>query len=524
MSTSTIHTENDRRLGRRRRVAAAASVASLALVLSACATPAGETATGDAKATSISIAMSGDPTTLTPVLTTSQTNINVAEQVTEKLIEFSADGESFEPRLATAWEQLDDFTTRITLREGVKFTNGEDFNAASAQYSIVEVLGNTISYGAEAAVLTSVEILDDYTIDVKSPEPSGIRELALASASFQYPMDYFAEVGEEGFSEAPIGTGPYTFVEWIKGDHLTLKANPDYWDGEPAIDEVIFKIIPDKSAQIAALQSGQIDFMSDVPVGSIKTVEGSADLNFVTRPSTRIFSLGLSTLTDTPIADPAVRRALQHAIDVEALIENQLGGLGFPLQGQALVPAIFGFDPSLEPYEYDVEKTKELLAAAGYPDGFTITFKYSSGRYAQDAELGQAIAAQLALVGITANQEVLESGTFIEQLRSLSLNDMYLSGSLPPLDAAFMYEQYAAGSPYKYYDNPTIDQLHLEQGITADSAERLEIFHEMTAELRADPPSVPLFQGVDTYVLSNRISGFTPRATQFVDLRELVLE
>lgn len=523
MNTSTIHSAGDRR----KRIpwaATAATVVAAALVLSACSAPADETAPGEAKPTTITIAMASDPTTLTPALTTGQVNLTVAEQITEKLIEFTPDGKSFEPRLATKWEQLDDLTTRLSLREDVKFTNGEAFNATSAQYSLMEVMRNAVAYNAESKIITAVDIVDEYTIDVKSSNVNGLRMIALASSSYQYPMDYYASVGEDGFSNEPIGTGPYVFVEWLKGAQLTFKANVEYWDGEPEIDNVIYKIIPDRSAQIAAVQSGQVDLMTDVPVGAIRTVEETPGLNLVKAPSNRIFYLRLSELTDTPLRNVDVRKALQFAIDRQALIKNQLGGLGTELSGQILVPSYFGFDSSLKPDEYNVEKTKKLLAEAGYPDGFTITFKYSSGRYLQDTELGQAIAAQLALVGITAKQEVLEPGTFIEQLKNLTLNDIALTGSLPSPDGHFMYQQFGEGSPYLYYDNPTINKLLIAESSTADSDERLKIFAQMAQEFRDDPAFVPLFQGADTYLMSDKVMNFTPRASQFVDVRELSIK
>jgi len=492
------------------------------LGLAACSS--GGTAPEGDEPTSLTIALTADPRSLLGASSTVQQEINVSEQITEKLIEFSVDATQFEPRLATAWEQVDDTTLRLTLREGVTFTNGEPFDAESVVYSLDEVMLAAPAYSAFVSMIESAEAVDEHTVDVTSASPTGLMPLALAMGSFQYPKDYLAEVGEEEFGSAPVGTGPYVLDEWVRGERVSLTANPDYWDGAPAVDEVTFQVIPDKSAQMAAIQSGQIDLMNDIPVGSVETARNSSGLSFVTRPSNRVFYLILSTLTDTPLQDPAVRRALWYAIDTQSLIDQQLGGLGSQLTGQVLVESYFGFDPDVATVEYDPDRARELLAEAGYPDGFEVVFTYSSGRYAQDAELGQAIAAQLAEVGVTVEQEVLESGTFLTQLTSLELNDMALMGSLPPPDAHFMYQQFQSGSTYSYSSIPAIDALIEQEMATADADERRAIFREMSDIFQEDPAFVPLFQGEDTYLMDAGLSGFEPRASQFLDLRALATE
>lgn len=503
---------------RRRAIAVVAVLGALA-ALTACSADGGDSGGGgDANLT---VALTADVRSLAPSSSTVQQEINVSEQITEKLVEFSVDATEIEPRLATSWTQVDDVTLELDLRTGVEFTNGEAFDAESAVYSINEVTLTAPPYSSFVSMIDHAEVVDENTIRVVAKGPTGLLLNALAMGSFQYPAEYFAEVGLEGFGAAPIGTGPFVLDKWTKGDSISMTANPDYWGGAPAINSLTFRVIPDKSAQIAALQSGQIDLMNDVPVGSINTIRDGDGVTLATRPSNRIFMLDLSELTDTPLADPAVRRALWYAIDTESLIENQLGGLGTPLNGQILVPTYFGYAEGGETTEYDPEKARELLADAGYPDGFSVTFKYSSGRYTQDTELGQAIADQLSSVGITVTQEPLESGTFLTQLTTLELNDMFLFGTLPPPDAHFMYQQFLTGSTYSYYSNTEVDELLAKEASSADQDERAAVFAQITDIFREDPPFVPLFQGEDTYGVSTRVDGFTPRASQFLDITSI---
>ncbi len=485
--------------------------------------PAEEEAMESASSGELIIAHGIDPRSFWANSSTTQQEINVSEQISEKLFEFTPDADDYEPRLATSWEQIDDTTLRIQLREGVTFTNGEPFNAESAVFSIQTML-EAPSYAFFTSSIDSAEVVDEYTIDVKTKNPTLLHMPALAMGSFQYPIEYFSELGPDEFGLAPIGTGPYTFVEHVADSHVTLQANPDYWNGPPAIETVTFRTIPEGAAKLAALEAGEVDFIIDVPLDALNRVEGNADLQLFSRPSNRIFYMTYSTLSDTPLQDPAVRRALWHAIDVDAIIEGLFDGRASRLNGQTLAPAFFGYDPDREPAEYDPELARQLLADAGYPDGFEITFKYPSGRYAQDKELGQILAAQLADVGITANQEVLEPGTFLTQLSQLELNDLFFAGSLPPPDAHFMLTQYQTGFRYSYYSNPEFDAL-LEAGTqTADPEERLEIYHQILDIFAEDPPYLPLYRGEEYYAGQDGFGGFTPRASQFLDVREFTLE
>jgi peptide/nickel transport system substrate-binding protein len=534
-----------RRLTRRDFLKSAAG-ATGAIVLAACAppatpgpssAPATESAATSAPAaqptsapTQAALAPSGqltiaqgiDPRSLWSNSSTTQQEINVSEQITEKLFEFSADASEFEPRLATEWEQIDDTTLRMKLREGVNFTNGEEFDAESAKSSI-EVMLEAPSYAFFVASIAGAEVVDKYTVDIKTKNPTLLHMPALAMGSFQYPAKYFAEVGSDGFGQSPIGTGPYKFVDWVKDSHITLEANPDYWAGPPAMETVIFRNIPEGAAKLAALEAGEVDFIIDVPLDAVERVENNTDLQLFSRPSNRMFYLTGSTLSDSPIKNPAVRRALWYAVDVDALIQGLFKGRATRLNGQILVPGFFGYDPDRKPTPYEPEKAIQMLADAGYPDGFEITFKYPAGRYAQDKEAGQAIAAQLAKVGIQTNQEVLEPGTFLDQLVNLELNDLYFGGSLPPPDAHFMFTQFQTGFRYSYYSNPKFDELLQKGATTADREERIQIYKQIMDIFDEDPPYVPLYRPEDYYAGTQSVSGFTPRASQFLDVRAIKL-
>ena len=494
--------------------------------------PTGDDATEDAAETDDSgdsaddeelvIGMGFSPRSLWANSSTAQQEVNISEQITEKLIEFGPNAE-FEPRLASSWEQIDDTTLELVLEEGVTFTNGEAFNAESAVYSL-EVMLNSAAYGTFTSAIASAEAVDEYTVRITTASPTGLHMAALAVGSFQYPMAHFEEVGEEAFGTAPIGTGPYILDELVLGEEVRLVANQDYWNGAPDIERVIFRTIPEPSSQLAALETGEIGLLLDMPLDAADRIESSPDLQVIGRPGSRMYSLTMSAISDSPMAEPAVRAAIKYALDVEAIIAGPLQGRGVQLQDQMLTEAYFGFDPTREAVEYDPDRAIELLAEAGYPDGFDAVFKYPSGRYVKDAEVSQVIAAQLAEVGINVTQEVLEPGTFLDQLSNLELNDMYFGGTLPPADAHYVYFQYECEWRYAYYCRDDIDELLVEGTSTADAEERMAIYDEMRAIFDEDPPAVPLYVTEDLYGATAALSGFTPWASQFVDVRSFVLD
>ncbi|GAA0714042.1 hypothetical protein Drose_25860 [Dactylosporangium roseum] len=488
--------------------------AAAVLALTGCSSGGGSGSSGESR---LVVAQTADTRSLFANSSTSQLEINISEQVNEKLIEFSADGTKFEPRLAESWEQVDPLTLRVKLRTGVKFTNGEAFNAESAKFSL-ETMLKANAYKAFTNSIGSIAVVDENTVDVKAASPSDLVLASLAMGSFQYPKKHFETVGEKEFAAAPVGTGPYKFKEWTKGVKITFERNPDYWNGKVGFDVLEFRIIPDPAAQVAALQSGEVDVVVDVPRGSVEQIEATKSLKLATRPSNRIYYATFNTIKPGPLQNPKVRLALRYAVDTNALLEGPLDGHGFPLKGQITSAAFFGHDETRQPTTYDPVKAKQLLAEAGYPNGFEFHLQYSSTNI---KEVGQALATQFEAIGLTVKQDLLESGTFLQRLVAKELEGVFYSGSLPPPDSHFMYQQFESTFRYAYYANPKIDELIKQELASADRAERAKIFKSMLDEFDQNPAFIPLFQAKDAYGLNGKIEGFTPRASQFLDVRAL---
>jgi len=445
--------------------------------------------------------------------------LNVSTLISERLIDLDQNG-GLVPVLATSWKQLDDVTIQLDLRQNVKFTNGEEFDSESAKFSIEEMIAAP-NYQTFVGVIAGAEVVDKHTLNVKTKTPTGVGLLALAMGSYQFPKQYYSEVGKDVFGNKPYGTGPYTLVNWVKDSQVTLEANLEYWGGPPSIKTVIFRNIPEGSARIAALEAGDVDLIVDVPLDAVERLESTAGLNVAAVPGLRMYNLTLSTLpnlTDSPLTDPKVRKAIGYALDVDTIVDTIFSGRATHLANQPLSPVYFGHNPNLQPIPYDPEKAKQLLAEAGYPDGFEVTFKYPAGRYVQDKEVSQAIAGQLSKVGIRTNQVVLEPGTFLDQLNKLELNDMYFSGSMPPPDAHFIFMNYLCGFVYSYHCNEEYTAMWEEAAATVDPEERRQIYWKMLDNLIEDPPAVPLYYVNDHYAYRDNVVGFVPWASGHVDV------
>lgn len=301
------------------------------------------------------------------------------------------------PWLATSYENPDELTWRFHLRQGVKFHNGNDFTADDVKFTLGRLAEDDSVWNARKFV-ERVEVVDDYTVDIITMEPYA----AFMTRVVLWHMtdeEYFEEIGADGFASAPIGTGPFEFVEWVKDERLVLEANPDYWGGSPRIQTVIFQPIPESATRIAALESGDVDIITAVPPEYVDQAPGGVEI--VTVPGTRAFYLGMNVDVE-PFDDVRVRQAMNYAIDVESIIENVLNGLARRIDNP-LLPEAFGY-AATPVYSYDLDKARSLLAEAGYPDGFEMELDTQPPL----KEIAEILAGQLSAVGINAKVNIME--------------------------------------------------------------------------------------------------------------------
>ena len=296
----------------------------------------------------INVAFDTDTPTMDPHMHAERAGVIVNWHIFDSLF-FRQSDMTVVPGLVESYETLEPTTLQLKLKQGIKFHNGEPFNAECVKFSIDRVLDPQSKSPRITAInwIESVEIVDDYTVKLllKNPYPLWQQELQNFA---MVPVKYVQEKGKEYFGEHPVGTGPYKFVKWTRGQEIVLTANDDYFKGAPRIKDVVFKIIPDASTQLAALMSGAVDVLRNISPEDIPMFQARKNISVYTVPILRFnwMYLSDSMTAGSPLADKRVRQALNYAINMPEIIENIVGGLG--TQCLCLNPMHFGFDPTVK--------------------------------------------------------------------------------------------------------------------------------------------------------------------------------
>lgn len=477
-----------------------------------------------ASAQTLVVAQGQDLTLLNPIKTTAQVELNAGRQMVESLLMMDNDNMTILGQLATDWRRIDEYTVEFDLREGVFFTNGEPFNAEAAKFSL-ELQAEEPAMSGMMDTIETVEIIDDYTIRVHTKTPDPLLEISFAGSSYILPPAYYQEVGEDAFNAHPIGTGPFVFVKRVSGQYVELERNEDYWGEYPNIERIHFRGIQEDGARLAALQTGEVHIATNIPLSMYQRVANSSGVTAETVQGARMYLLILDSRTDdTPIHNKLVRQAMNYAVDKEALLDVLFEGQGSVIQGQQATPDFFGFNPDIEAYPYDPEKARELLAEAGYPDGFTEVFSYPFGRLAGDKEVAEAVAAMFEDVGITIVHEVLESGEWLNQLVTQQLSPISLAGYATPPDAHYQYHINVEGQRYTYYANTEYDELVLAAMTETDREAREQLYFQAAEIAYDDPPFVYLVAPADLYGVSDRVEGLVVRPDQWLYLHDVTFK
>ncbi len=356
----------------------------------------------------LTIAQFVDPPNLDPYNTTAP-YISVFAQICEPLIYWDSDSSGnavIKKLLATDYRWLDDTRLQIKLRTGVRFSNGEPFNAAAAKFSL-EQLFAAFNYSQWLKdLLKEVTVVDDTTVVLALTKPAGYVVSVLAYGSFQVAPKDFQTRGKDAFNQSPVCTGPWMFKEHRKDSHITLAANPAYWGGTPKFKTITYRIIPDDAARVAALEAGEVDIAPNVPHSAAARVEGKSGLKLLSVPSLRQFATFFDTANPKakPLEDARVRQALNLAIDRAAICKQIFAGRCTPMDGQHLSKWHSGYNPALKAYPFDPAQAKKLLADAGHPNGFELDYTYTTGRYPLDKPAGEAMASYLRAVGLKVNE------------------------------------------------------------------------------------------------------------------------
>ena len=335
------------------------------------------------------------------------------DNIAESLLRWEAPGK-LGPGLATKWTLVDPKIWELELRRGVKFHNGETFNANAVKffYDTMNDPNLVSPTKTNHTWVERVEIIDDYKVRIHTRllYPSATGQLTVA---YMMPPEHVKKTGYAEIRARPVGTGPYRFVEHVKDDHVTFQAFDGYWGGATQIKTLIYRPIKEDAARISALIAGEIDLALDLPPELVPVVQQRKELKVKQVLSARTFAINFSKMDPSyPTNKREFREAVDYAIDRDALNKAILSGTGAPAAW--LNPLSFGVNPAIKPRAYDPKKARELLAQAGYPNGIDVEFDVPVARYIKDKEMGEAIAGQLAQVGIRARVNPMEWGLFTQ--------------------------------------------------------------------------------------------------------------
>ena len=378
------------------------------------------------------IGLAADVTSMDPHFLAIAPNINIGWHVFDALTHVDEDTRLI-PGLAVSWRALDATTWEFRLRPGVRFHDGAELTAEDVVFSIERTLKvPNGQYGIFTRRIVAKEVLDAHTLRLKTATPYAMVPYDLNSV-FIVSRKAAARSGPEDFDsgKAMVGTGPFRFVRFARGDRIELARNDAYWGTKPAWERVAFRIVPTDPARLAGLLSGELDAIEQVPTADLPRIRRDARLNTVQKVSWRTIFFYLDQHRDQPagLADTAgvplarnpfrdlrVRRALSKAINRPAIAERLMDGAAIPASN-LVSPPVFGYAPDLKPEPYDPEGAKRLLAEAGYPEGFAMTLSATNNRYVNDEQIAQAVAQMLARVGVRARVETLPLNAYLPKGR-----------------------------------------------------------------------------------------------------------
>lgn len=511
----------------------------------------------------------GDSVQLDPAIVTDGESFRVTGQCLEPLYQYEPGSTTPIPALAENCTPNEDATEwTCNLRQGVKFHDGTDFNADAVLFNyerwrftdnpyhfesqVFEYYGAMWGGFDDESIITSVEKTDDYTVKftLNAPLAPFLANLAMDMFAISSPAaieQYGEDYGTP--SAGCVGTGPFKFVEWVEGDHITIEANDDYWGGRPSVDQVIIRVIPDDSARFLALRAGDIHALEQAVVEDLQAAEDDPNLYILTRPALNTAYLAFNYKLEE-FQDIRVREAVAHAINREGLVENFYGKYGETAKN-LLPPLVWGHNDTIEPFAYDPELSKQLLTDAGFPDGLSeVTVAedmvdadgnvvFQAGEklplrlyympvtrfyYPSPKEIGEAMAADLANAGI--NVELYLEGdwpTYLGARRNGLLAGLYMLGwggdnGDPDNFTGYFFGGLSSADAVQepiqregWYQNQELAELLYEALVTPDQELRRPMYEQAEVLLHDDVARLWIAHNNTPLIFSTKVDGYVPQ-------------
>lgn len=450
------------------------------------------------------VVLEGEPTSLDPQNSTDGNSSNVQESIFEGLLTFDSEMKLV-PLLAKNYS-FNEEATAITfeLKEGIVFHDGTTFNAevVKANLDFVRNEENGLARASFFEFINEVVVDNEYKVTIKSKEPNSAMAayMAHAAASFKSVEEIKKKQADSNYNldRNPVGTGPFTFVEWRDGVHVKLKASDNYWDkdNQPKLSGIVFKPVTEANTRVNMLKTGEADVVTKLPTQNVKELSDTEGIDVFTGPSLNLFYVGMS-LKHEKYQDVRVRQALNYAVNKDQLISQVMDGYGV-VADSAIAPGVSGYAKQ-EAYEYNLEKAKQLLADAGYEKGFKATLW--TRNETEFIAVAENVAIQLKAAGIEVEVQALESGTLFDKLDNNQGTDLWIGRWSPSTGEADWGLRPNFGSdrvPPSYnnsgfYVNKEVDQL-LQKALQSPTEEgRLENYGKIQEIVFKDAPWIFLY-------------------------------
>jgi len=521
------------------------------IVLGIAAAGALATVSVQGRSDELRIGLSAEPSAIDPHFHNLTPNNSLLKHIFDRLID-QDENQALRPGLALSWRSVDDSTWEFKLRAGVTFSDGSAFTANDVIYSFCRaprVENSPSSFAIYSRAITAMTAPDPLTLRMTTAGPypllpNEVSTIALLSAKANGAGDVTFDRQEckgvgtypktEAFNSgaAAIGTGPYKLERFTKGDRIVLERNDRYWGGKPPWQRVIFRPITSAGPRVAALLSGDVDLIENVPIQDLERIRANGDFKVVQGLSARVIYLHFDYVDDAPpgvagaegknpFRDKRVREAISRAIDRDAIVARVLGGVAVAA-GELLPSTMFGANKDMQAPKADVEGAKKLLAEAGYPNGFSLVLATPNDRYVNDAQVAQAVAQMLARVGLKVSVDAMTSSQFFAKrtrrefgfwLAGWISDTGEMSAQIKPLAATPNRDKGWGTTNPGGYSNPQVDALLGEALGTIDDAKRAALLAQASRIAMADYGVLPLHFEMTTWAMRKGL-GYRPRVDQ----------
>ena len=508
-----------------RKILVGITAVSIAILLSACGTPAANP-TGAKAATirdggALRAALTGEPDVLDPATSSIYTGAQVYEGIFSKLIDLDKSGK-FLPDLATAWKQTDAKTWTFTLVSNATFHNGEKFTSADVKYTFERIL-NPSTASAYAGLYSQID-----SVEAATPT-TVVFHLKAAFGPFLTNLATNGEIVNKKAIDSkdparnPVGTGPFEFVEWIQGDHILVKKNPSYFKkGLPHLDSITFKFLPVDQSRIDALSAGELDWADAVPLQQVPTLKKDPRFTYVTSNVAGIPDFLALNTKKAPFNNPKVRQAIALAInrsDIKNVAYLGTGGLGLTEMPTGSTwydnSGVFGVKP-------DIAKAKKLLAEAGFPQGLSVEYLGLS-QYPELLKTGQVVRDQLKKIGIDMSIKAVDVSVWYDAFTSgaYQITSAYQERTIDPDN--FYSLVIRSGGPINTtgYSNPEIDALIDKAASSNDTPARVKLYRQIRTTVSVEAPLVFTHYETLNYLMNKNVTGSTISPTLSLHLEDV---